>query len=152
MKPGRVPKLHVLGLIVFSLLLTACPKDNPDDPLRKYAKAADRMASSIEAMIDAKRSLASAGRITPAEELTLTKALLVANEAVTVFHKRVKGLTAVPDATTKTELTNLLNDVTSAIDDLNTQGVLPVTNAESKERLAKFVATIRAAVAVFSSI
>lgn len=151
MKPRTIPRLHVMGLIVFSLLLTACPNDNAD-PVRKYAKAADRMATSIEAMIDAKRSLAGSGRITPAEELTLTKALLVANEAVTVFHKRVKGLTALPDAPTKAELTNLLNDVTTAIDGLNNQGVLGLSNPESKQKLARFIATIKAAIAVFSSI
>jgi hypothetical protein len=151
MKPRRIPRLHVMGLIVFSLLLTACPNEN-SDPVRKYAKAADRMATSIEAMIDAKRSLAGAGRITPAEELTLTKALLVANEAVTVFHKRVKGLTAMPDAPTKAELTTLLNDVTTAIDGLNNQGVLGVSNPESKQKLARFIATIKSAIAVFSTI
>ena len=151
MKPRIIPKLHVLGLIVFSLVMTACPNDNTD-PVRKYAKAADRMASSIEAMIDAKRSLAASGRITPAEELTLTKALLVANEAVTVFHKRVKGLTTVPDAPTKAELTNMLNEVTTAIDALNNQGVLGLSNVESKQKLTKFIATIKAAIAVFSSI
>lgn len=151
MKPVRIPKLHVLGLIVFSLLLTACPQDNPNDPLRKYAKAADNMAGAINSMIKAKRDLAVAGRITPAEELALTRALLVANEAVTVFHQRVKSLTATPDATTKAELMTLLNNVTTAIDDLNNQGVLGVTNSESKQKLSRFIATIKAAIAVFSA-
>ena len=152
MKPGRIPKLHVLGLIVFSLLLTACPQDNPNDPLRKYAKAADNMAGAINSMIKAKRDLAANGRITPAEELTLTRALLVANEAVSVFHQRVKSLTAAPDASTKAELMTLLNNVTNAIDNLNSQGVTGVTNSESKQKLSRFIATIKTAIAVFNGL
>lgn len=152
MKPGRIPRLHVLGLIVFSLLLTACPKDNPNDPLRKYAKAADDMAGAINSMIKAKRNLATDGRITPAEELALTRALLVANEAVTVFHQRVKSLNAAPDAATKTELMTLLNNVTTAVDNLNSQGVIGVANSESKQKLTRFIATLRAAIAIFSGL
>lgn len=152
MKPRTIPRLRILGLVLFSLLLTACPQDNPNDPVRKYAKAADDMAGTINSMIKAKRSLASQGRITPAEDLTLTKSLLVANEAVTVFHQRVKSLTTTPDASTKTELMTLLNNVTSAIDDLNNQGVVGVSNAESKQKLGKFIATIKAAIAVFSAL
>jgi len=152
MKRRTIPGLQILGLVVFSVFLTACPSDNPNDPLRKYAKAADSMAGSINSMIKAKRSLASQGRITPAEDLKLTQTLLVANEAVTVFHQRVKSLTAAPDAATKTELMSMLNNVTSAIDDLNNQGVLGVTNAESKQKLARFIGTIKAAIAVFSTV
>jgi len=152
MKPHRIPKLHVLGLIVFSLLLTACPQDTPNDPLRKYARAVDNMAGAINSMIKAKRDLAGAGRITPAEELALTRALLVANEAVTVFHQRVKSLTAAPDATTKAELMTLLNNVTTAIDSLNNGGVIGVTNSESKQKLSRFIATIKAAIAVFNGL
>jgi len=103
-------------------------------------------------MIKAKRSLASQGRITPAEDLKLTRALLVSNEAVTVFHQRVKSLTTTPDASTKAELRSMLNNVTSAIDDLNNQGVLGVTNGESKQKLARFIGTIKAAIAIFSTI
>ena len=152
MKPRTIPKLHILGLVVISLLLTACPKENSNDPVRKYAKAADNMAGAINSMIKAKRALASEGRITAAEELSLTRSLLVANEAVTVFHQRVKGLTAEPNAATKTELMTLLNSVTTAIDSLNNQGVLPLTNSESKQKLARLIATIRTAIAVFSGI
>lgn len=152
MKRRTVPRLKIVSLIVFSILLTACPKDDPNDPLRKYAKAANTMASTIGAMIDAKRSLATAGRITPAEELTLTRALLVANEATTIFHQRVKSLTTAPDAATKVELRTLLNNVTTAIDDLNNQGVLGVSNPESKQKLSKFIATIKAAIAIFGSV
>ena len=147
-----IPRLQIVGLIVLSVLLTACPNDNPNDPLRKYAKAADNMAGAINSMIKAKRSLASQGSITPAEDLQLTKSLLVANEAVSVFHQRVKSLTTAPDATTKAELTTLLSNVTTAVDELNNQGVLGVTNTESKAKLARFIGTIQAAIAVFSSI
>ncbi|MBC8029124.1 MAG: hypothetical protein H7Z16_03355 [Pyrinomonadaceae bacterium] len=122
-------------------------------------------------MIKAKRSLASNGRIAPAEDLKLTKALLIANEAVTVFHGRVKRLedcdcviecpgkpcegccfSSFRDPATRAELTVMLNNVTSAIDDLNNQGVLGVTDSVSRERLARFIATIKAAIAVFSGI
>ena len=152
MKPGRIPKRHVLGLIVLSLVLTACPKDNPNDPLRKYVKAVDTMAGGINAMIRAKRDLAQNGRITPAEELALTRALLVANEAGTVFQQRVKSLTAAPDQATAAELRTMLNSVLTSLDTLNSQGVMGVSNSESKEKLTRFIATIRAALAVFSGL
>jgi len=152
MKRTTVPRLKLVGLIVFSILLTACPQDNPNDPLRKYAKAADNMAGTINSMIKAKRTLANSGRITPAEDLKLTRSLLVVNEAVTVFHQRVKALTATPDAATRAQLLTMLNSVTTAVDELNNEGVLGVANSESQGRLARFIATMKAAIAVFSSI
>jgi hypothetical protein len=151
MKLRTNPRLHVLGLIVFSLLLTACPGDSPNT-VRTYAKAVDNIAGALNSMTKAKRSLASNGRISPAEELTLTKALLVATEAATVFQQKVKSLTAAPDASTRAELITMLNNVTSAIDNLNNQGVLGVSNADSKQKLARFIATIKAAIAVFSGL
>jgi len=39
MKRRTIPGLQILGLVVLSVLLTACPSDNPNDPLRKHAKA-----------------------------------------------------------------------------------------------------------------
>lgn len=152
MKRKTVPRLQIVGLIVFSVLLTACPQDNPNDPLRKYAKAADNMAGAINSMIKTKRSLAQSGRITAAEDLRLTRSLLVVNEGVTVFHQRVKSLTATPDAATKAQLMTMLNSVTTAVDELNNEGVLGVSNPESKEKLARFIATLKSAIAVFSSI
>lgn len=151
MKPTSIPRLHILGLIVFSVLLTACPKESAD-PLRKYAKATDDMALAINSMIKAKRSLASQGRISPAEDLKLTRALLVANEAVTVFYQRVKSLTDAPDAHTKAELMTMLNSATSAIDELNNQGILGISDPASRQELARFVGILKAAIAVFSSI
>jgi hypothetical protein len=114
------------------------------------------MAGAINSMIKAKRSLASNGRISPAEDLKLTKALLIANEAVTVFHKRVTDCDCVIECprdpcegcclsdTRIAKLRTLLHNVTSAIDDLNNHGVLGVSDSFSREKLARFIATIKA--------
>lgn len=152
MRRRVISKGLTLLLVAACFTLTACPSNDNNDPLRKYARASDSMAGTINSMIKAKRSLAQSGRITPAEELRLTEKLLTANNAVTTFNTRVKSLTAVPDASTKAELVNLLSNVTSAINELNTGGVLGISNPESKQKLSKFIETINAAIAVFSSL
>ncbi len=155
MKPRAISTGLMLLLVAACLSLTACPNGNSDgttDPLRKYAKAADNMAGAINSMIKAKRSLAQSNRLTPAEELRLTEKLLTANTAVSTFNTRVKSLTVAPDAGTKAELVNLLSNVTATINDLNTGGVLGISNPESKQKMTKFIDTINAAIAVFSSL
>lgn len=146
--------LTLLLLVAACLPVTgfkACSSDG-NDPWRKYAKASDNIAGTINSMIKAKRSLAQSGRITPAEELKLTESLLRANTAAETFNTRVRSLTAIPDATNKAELLSLLGNVTSTINELNTNGVLGISNTESREKLSKFIATINAAIAVFSTL
>jgi uncharacterized surface protein with fasciclin (FAS1) repeats len=135
-------------LVVASLSSAACPQP---DQLRKAAKAADTMAASINAMILAKRELAQQGRITPEEELKLTQALFALNEAVTVFTNQVKNSKSW-DESVKTALTTLFADVTAALDQLNTQGVLNITNPEAKQKLTGIIASLNAAVAIIKAV
>lgn len=152
MKRRTITRLPIAVLMMFLVVLTTSAKDDPKDQLEKYRKAVDEMAKTMNSMIKTKRSLASDGRLAPAEDLQITKALLIANEAVTVFHQRVNSMTTLPDASAKAELTTMLNDLSSAIDNLNDQGVLPIANAKSKQKLARFIGKFKAAIAVFSSI
>jgi hypothetical protein len=115
------------------------------DPRCNYAKAADDIAGGISAMIDAKQSLAKKGRITMDEDRKLTQLLTVANEAAIAFNNRLKA-TTVLDAASKTDLLNLLSNVTTAVDDLNNSGVLRIGNADAKQKLTRVFGTISSAV------
>ena len=132
------------------------PKGNvngnpPPDPIRKYAKAADDIAGSISAMIDAKRSLAQQGHISADEERRLTQLLTVANDADAALVNRLKSTTTI-DASNKSELLNLLSQVTSAINDLNQSGVLKIGNADAQKRLSQFIGTINAALNILAQL
>jgi hypothetical protein len=147
MKRRVVSKVMTVVLVVASLLLAACQPDQ----LRKAAKAADTMAVSIRAMILAKRELAQQGRITPEEELKITQGLFALNEAVTVFTNQVKN-SKTWDGSVKTALTTLFADVTAALNQLNTQGVLNITNPEAKQKLTGVLASLSAAVGIIKAV
>jgi hypothetical protein len=117
------------------------------DPRCKYAKAADDVAGGIEAMIDAKRQFAQKGRITPDEERKLTDLLDAANNATIAFNNRLKTAGSTPlDDVTKTDLLSLLSKVTSAVNELNSSGVLRLGNADAQQKLTRIFGTINAAV------
>ena len=121
------------------------------DAKRKYAKAADDIAAAISAMIDAKRKLAQQGRISADEERKLTQLLTVANEADITFNNRLKATTTL-DASNRADLVNLLSQVTSAINDLNSSGVLKIGNADAQKRLTQFISTINAALNILAQL
>ena len=141
----------VLALTCLSFKCGGPNGNGNTDPKRKYAKAADDIAAAISAMIDAKRKLAQQGRITADEERKLTQLLTVANEADIAFNSRLKATTTI-DAGNKADLVRLLSQVTSAINDLNSSGVLPVGNADAKQRLTQFISTINAALAILNGL
>lgn len=123
-----------------------------EDQKRRFAKAADDVAGGISAMIDAKRDLAAKGRISADEERRLTQLLTVANDADTALVNRLKAAPPVLDAGSCNDLLNLVSQVTSAVNNLNGSGVLPIGNADAKQRLSKFIATINAAVSILTQL
>ena len=122
-----------------------------EDQKRRYAKAADDIAGAISALIDAKRNLAQQGRISADEERRLTQLLTVANDADTALVNKLRSTTTI-DAGSCNDLLNLLSQVTSAINNLNSSGVLPIGNADAKQRLSKFIATMNAALTILAQL
>ena len=121
------------------------------DPLRNAARASDTIAKSIGEMITVKRALAKDGKLTADEDLKLTQALLRVNTADKVLVKRLKSLKAAPDATTKAELVTMFGEVTSALNDLNSGGLLGVKNEEARTRLTTIFNTINASVLIIQT-
>jgi hypothetical protein len=131
-----------------------CGGNGPDgrpEPLRNAARAADAIAKSIGEMTTVKRDMASQKKITPAEELKLTQALLRLNTADKTLVTRLKSLNSAPDATTQSQLFSMFNEVTAALDDLNNNGVLGVQNPDSRARLTTIINSIKASVQIIQA-
>ncbi|MET0623030.1 MAG: hypothetical protein ABW250_08645 [Pyrinomonadaceae bacterium] len=152
----RSRKLSTIGLVI-ALSLTSlafkCGGGCADtDPRCNYAKAADNIAGGLNALIKAKRSLAQEGRISADEERRLTTLLNTANEAAIVFNNKVRTTTTI-DASNATELGNLLANVTSAVNELNAGSGIPgISNNESRQKLARILATVTAAIAILNQL
>ena len=149
MRNRRITALGLVLVLSLASLSFKCGGGCADNsPLCNSARAADTIAKSISEMITVKRALASEGKLSKAEDLKLTQQLLRLNTADKVFVNRLKSLNAAPDATTKQQLLTLFNEVTSALDDLNTNGVLGVQDQGARDRLAAIITAIRASVAI----
>ena len=134
-------------LIGASLLSYGC---QPDE-LKRAAKASDTLAGSINSLILAKRELAKQGKLNRNEELKLTQLLFAFNEAVTVFNNQAKS-SKTWDANVKSALTTLFTEVTSTLDQLNTQGVLNITNPEAKKTFTDILIGANAAIAIIKAV
>lgn len=121
------------------------------ESVRTAARAADAIAGSIKEMTRVKRELARQGSLTPAEELRLTQTLLRLNTADKAFVRRIKALNGLPDAQGRTDLMSLFNEVSVALDDLNTSGVLGVSNQGARDRLSVIVNTLRGSVGIIQT-
>ena len=121
------------------------------DPLRGSIRAADAIAKSIGEMNNVKRELARQGKIAAPEELKLTQMLLRLNTADRALLNRLKAMRSAPSETDRTQLVGMFNELTAALDDLNTNGVLGVGNEDARNRLATIIATIRASVQIIQS-
>jgi hypothetical protein len=121
------------------------------DQVKQAAKAADDIATTVNAMIKAKRDLLSSKLISKDESNQLSKLLKKVNDADRTFYNRVKQL-AQFDATNKPNFATLFTSVTSAIDELNTSGVLGIKNADAKSKLSILIATINAAVTTIKAL
>ena len=148
------PILTGLALVLlFSSLSFKCggpPANDTDTRFRKAALAANDIAFGITKMIDLKQKLGPTGdkKISAAEELALTDLLLKLNTVDKVFNDQIKALRAagtLPDAGAKANLQNLFAQVTSALSELNSKGLLPLGNAGAKSQLAKILSAATAA-------
>jgi hypothetical protein len=118
------------------------------DLVHTGARAADTIAVSIKEMITVKRQLAQQGTLKPAEELAITQALLRVNTADKALVQRLKSLTGPPDATTKTSLLSMLGELTTALEDLNRNGLLGIANSSARTQLTTILNTINTAVQI----
>lgn len=126
------------SLILFSL---ACEKDK----LRALATANDRVAATISIAIDLKRELGQQHLISPSDELALTNALLDVNRAFVILNGHARAYTKLgPEE--KVETVALLNDVSRAVQELNSQGVLHIRDEQAKARFSAAVQGVDIAV------
>ena len=148
----RTRSITVVGLVLtlsLASLSFKCGGGCADNsPLCNSARAADAIAKSIGEATTVKRELAKQGKISSAEELKLTQQLLRLNTADKVFVRRLNALNAAPDAATRQQLTGLFNEVTAALDDLNTNGVLGIQDQGARDRLTAIITAIRASVQI----
>ncbi len=152
MRSRRITAVGLILILSLASMSFKCGGCADNDPRCDYAKAADNIASGLNALIKAKRSLAQEGRISADEERKLTLLLNAANEAAIVFNNKVKTTTTI-NADNATELGNLLANVTAAVNELNSGGGIPgVSNQESRQKLARILGTITSAIAILNQL
>lgn len=146
MRTQRHQTQAVILLLVLTLL--ACK----DDSIRKAAKASDDMAVTIGLAIDVKRELGQTGTklISDQEELALTLGLQKVNTAVKAFHLQVKNTKALNPAS-KNQLLQLLSGITTAVAELNQQGVLGIHNEQAKAKISAVLAGFTASFAAIQA-
>ena len=152
---SKVVLTGLLLALVFTSFSFKCDGGNGpgvSDPYRKAAKAADDMAAALNTMAKIKRELGTSGKLSRDRELALTNLLLKANTADKEFVKQIKALKADPNPASKATLCSLFTTVTSALADLNDNGILPIDNPESKSKLAAVFNTITAASGIIASV
>jgi hypothetical protein len=153
----RNKSITAVGLVLVLSLASMsfkCPGGGcaDNDPRCNYAKAADDIAGGLNSLIKAKRNLGKEGRISADEERRLTALLNTANEAAIVFNNRVKATTDF-SAGNLNELGNLLANVSTAVNELNGTGGIPgVSNEQSKQKLARILSTVTAAIAILNQL
>lgn len=122
------------------------------DPYRNAAKAADDIAAGLNTMTKIKRDLGTSGKLSPDRERTLTDLLLKAVAADRAFIAQIRRLKAAPTATDKGTLCSLFKTLSSALDDLNNTGIVPVDNPDSKSKLATVFTTITKASEIIAAV
>jgi hypothetical protein len=153
----RSKKINAIGLVLvlslasLSFKCNSEPNNGNSNPLRTATRAADAIAKSIGELTNVKRELASQGKITSAEELKLTQQLLRLNTADKTLVTRLKSLNGAPDSASRAQLLTMFNELTAALDDLNTNGVLGVSDEGSRNRLATIITTIRSSLQIIQS-
>jgi hypothetical protein len=127
------------------------PTGQPE-PLRNAASAADAIAGSIKELRTAKNDLAGQNKISKDENVKLTTLLLRLNTADKALVSRLKSMNAMPDAAGKQQLLTLFNELTAAVDDANTNGVLGLQNEEARNKLTVTINAIRASLAIIAAV
>ena len=114
------------------------------------ARAADTLAKSIGEMNNVKRELARQGKISSAEELKLTQQLLRLNTADKALVNRLKAMGGNAN-TGDSQVRSLFNELTAALEDLNTTGIVNLGDADARGRLGALITTIRSSVSIIQS-
>ena len=141
-----------LSLVALSLMSFKCGGGCADtDPRCSAARAADTVAKSISELTTVKRELASQGKISSAEELKLTQQLLKLNTADKALVTRLKAMSSTPSADAQSQIVSLLNEFTTALDDLSTNGILTLGNEDARNRLNVIITAIKASVPIIQS-
>jgi hypothetical protein len=122
------------------------------DPYRKAAKAADTIATTLNTMTKVKRNLGTSGKLSHDREVALTTLLQKANDADRAFYDEIKKLKADPNPTQKATLCTLFSTASSALTDLNSSGIIPIEDADSKSKLATLFSTITTATGVITGL
>jgi len=141
----------VLSLASLSFKCGGSEPDGTSNPLRASARAADAIAKSIGEMNNVKRELARQGKLTSAEELKLTQQLLRLNSADKALVTRLKSMNSAPDTAGRAQLLTMFNELTAALDDLNTNGVLGLSDEGARSRLSTIITTIRGSVQIIQA-
>lgn len=139
----------ILALCLLAVTLTAAKCS--DDKLAAAAKASDDLAAAINSAIVLKRQLAAEGKITNAEDLKITQALYVVNEAATLYYQEVKTITTF-DATAKSRLAGSFARVTASLKDINDQHIFEPKSAESQNKLKAVLTAMGAAAVAIESL
>lgn len=152
MRNRRLTAVGFVLLLSLASLSFRCGGGCADtDPRCNAARAADAIAKSIGELTTVKRQLAQQGKISSAEELKLTQQLLRLNTADKAFVARLKSLGSAPSAADKQQLVSLFGEVTTALDDLNTNGVLGLGDQGARDRLATIITAIRSSVQIIQT-
>ena len=152
MRNRRITAVGLVLVLSLASMSFKCGGTGPTgqpEPLRQAAMATDTIAGSIRELRTAKNDLASQNKISKEDNIKFTKMLLRLNTADKVLQKRLKSMNSMPDATQKQQLLAMFNELTAALDDANTNGVLSLS-AEAQSRLAPIIAGIRASVQVIA--
>ncbi len=151
----RNRRITTLGLVVALSLASlsfkcggGCADNNQ---LCDAARAADTVAKSIGELTTVKRELARQGKITAAEELRLTQQLLRLNTADRAVVNRLKAMNGAPDADGRQQLLSMFNELTTALDDLNANGVLGLGDADARNRLTTLITVIRGSLPIIQT-
>ena len=151
----RTRSITIVGLVLTLSLASLSFKcgggcaDNSQ--LCNAARAADAVAKSIGELNNVKRELARQGKMSSAEELKLTQLLLRLNTADKAVVNRLKSMNAAPSAADKSQLLTLFNELSAAVDDLNTTGVLNLGDQGARDKLTVIITTIRSSLPIIQT-
>ena len=145
-----------LSLASLSLMSFKCGgggcADTDTDQRCTAARAADTIAKSISEMTTVKRDLANQGKISSAEELKLTQMLLRLNTADKALVKRLKAMGgSASNSNSQGQIASLLNEFTTALDDLNTNGILSLGNEDARNRLMVIITAIKSSLPIIQT-
>lgn len=138
----------VLSLASLSFKCGGPNNSNNNDPLRGSIRAADAIAKSIGEANTVKRELAKQSKLSAAEELKLTQQLLRLNTADQALVNRLKAMRGTPGTPDRAQLLSLFSDLTAALDELNSAGVLGIQDEGARTHLATFITAIRSSVEI----